>query len=48
MNELATGGTAYAILDLTPGRYGFVSFVVDPATGRPHVDLGMMAELAVT
>lgn len=32
---------------LTPGRYALLCFLPDAATGKPHVQLGMMAEFDV-
>lgn len=48
VNELAAGTTAYALVTLTPGRYGLLCFVEDPATGKAHVELGMTKEFDVT
>jgi uncharacterized cupredoxin-like copper-binding protein len=34
-------------LELQAGEYAFVCFVPDPASGKPHIDLGMIAPLTV-
>ncbi len=34
-------------LTLTPGRYILVCLFVDPGSGRPHVELGMLREITV-
>lgn len=33
--------------DLSAGRYAFLCFLPDPATGKPHATLGMMSEFDV-
>lgn len=44
---LADGMTQDVTLDLQPGAYLLVCFVVDPATGQPHYMLGMEQEITV-
>jgi plastocyanin len=44
---LADGLDATMTLDLEPGNYAFVCFVPDPASGKAHVELGMIGELTV-
>lgn len=44
---LAAGMTQDTTLDLQPGTYLLVCFVVDPATGQPHYMLGMEQEITV-
>lgn len=44
---LADGMTQDVTLDLKPGTYLLVCFVVDPATGQPHFMLGMEQEITV-
>jgi plastocyanin len=44
---IASGATVTMDLDLEPGNYAFLCFVPDPATGRPHVALGMVGALTV-
>jgi uncharacterized cupredoxin-like copper-binding protein len=34
-------------VDLVPGEYAFVCFVPDPASGKPHIQLGMIGALTV-
>lgn len=48
VNMLAPGQTAYALVDFTAGNHGFVCFVTDPASHKPHVALGMAREFSVT
>lgn len=47
VNVLAPGQTAYFVLRSGAGSYGMVCFVEDPASGKPHAELGMVAELVV-
>lgn len=48
VNVFAPGRDAYAVLDLTPGRYALLCFVESPAhDGAPHVMLGMVTEFEV-
>ena len=35
------------LLDLQPGEYAGISFIPDPASGTPHVHLGMIAGVTV-
>ncbi len=42
--ELAAGESQSFPVDLTPGRYGLLCFLTDQASGKAHVELGMMAE----
>ncbi|HET7092488.1 MAG TPA: hypothetical protein VFI22_03395 [Thermomicrobiales bacterium] len=39
----SSGTTVWPALDLAPGRYVALCFVTDPATGQPHVALGMIS-----
>jgi hypothetical protein len=41
------GYTTWAILDLEAGEHVASCFVPDPATGLPHVALGMIAPFTV-
>lgn len=41
------GGTGWVKMDFTPGDYVALCFVPDPASGKPHVELGMIAPFTV-
>lgn len=43
---VAPGG-AQAVVSLQPGQYVALCYVRDPTTGKPHVDLGMIAPFMV-
>lgn len=43
---LTPGETAYPTLTFTP-TYAMICFIEDPATGLPHVALGMVREVIV-
>ena len=47
MGALPAGATGYVDLHLSPGHYVAVCQVPDPATGQPHVLLGMAAPFTV-
>lgn len=47
MAELAPGATGWLRLSRDPGQYLALCFVTDPATGKPHFMLGMIAPLSV-
>jgi uncharacterized cupredoxin-like copper-binding protein len=47
MNGLDPGRSGYATLDLTPGDYAAICLVPDPASGTPHVHLGMVKAFTV-
>jgi hypothetical protein len=47
MNGLDPGRGGYATLDLTPGEYAAICLVPDPASGRPHVHLGMVKSFSI-
>ena len=47
MGWLSPGATAWTEVDLRPGTYVALCFVFDPATGMPHVALGMVDVLTV-
>jgi hypothetical protein len=47
MQALSTGMSGWFTMDLTPGEYVAVCFIPDPHSGRPHIDLGMVATFAV-
>ena len=40
---LSPGQRGIAALDLTPGQYAAICFVPDPASGKEHLQLGMVA-----
>ncbi len=45
---MQTGGiTTWADFDLEPATYAAICFILDPATGRPHVMEGMVSVFAV-
>ena len=41
------GEDGYIDLDLAPGTYLAMCFLADEATGKRHVELGMLAQLTV-
>jgi uncharacterized cupredoxin-like copper-binding protein len=41
------GTTNYVTVDLTPGNYLFICFFPDTKDGKPHVEHGMVKEIAV-
>ncbi len=47
ISAIAPNSTATFDVDLPAGNYAFVCFVPDPATGKPHVELGMIRALTV-
>ena len=47
MGWLSPGATAWTEVDLRPGTYIALCFVFDPATGMPHVAMGMVAVFTV-
>ena len=47
MSPIAPGSTEWLRLSLNPGRYVTFCFVIDPATGKPHVMLGMIYPFTV-
>lgn len=47
LQAVEPGTTAWLELDLAPGTYGAVCFIPDPASGEPHIALGMVAEFTV-
>jgi hypothetical protein len=47
MQALATGMRGWAVLDLAPGNYLAICAVPDPASGQPHLALGMIASFTV-
>lgn len=47
MAAIAPEATATMTLDLEPGEYAFLCFVPDPASGAPHVALGMITAFTV-
>ena len=47
MQGLDPGGSGYLTLDLQPGEYAGICFIPDPASGTPHVHLGMIAGVTV-
>jgi plastocyanin len=44
---IASGATVTMDVDLEPGKYAYLCFVPDPATGQPHAALGMVGALTV-
>lgn len=47
MQALSAGLSGWVTVDFTPGTYVLLCFVPDPATGLPHVALGMYAVVTV-
>jgi hypothetical protein len=42
MQALSPGGAGFVTLDLQPGSYAAICLVPDPASGVPHIHLGMV------
>src|SRR5204863_3888864 len=40
-------GSGFAALDLQPGEYSAVCLIPDPASGKPHIALGMSKSFTV-
>ena len=47
IQALASGKTGWAVLDLSPGYYAVLCFVPDPASGKTHIELGMVSVFTV-
>ena len=47
MARLGPGAIAYLPVELSPGEYVLYCLVSDPATGRPHIELGMFRSIQV-
>ncbi len=47
LGAIGAGQTAWVDLDLAPGEYAAICLVPDPATGKPHLMLGMVAAFTV-
>ncbi len=47
LQALDSGRTGWAGLDLPPGEYIALCFVPDPASGKAHIELGMVASFQV-
>lgn len=47
LQAIDSGRTGWAGLDLSPGEYIALCFVPDPASGKPHIELGMVASFRV-
>jgi len=47
ISPIAPGSTEWLMLSLNPGRYVTFCFVTDPATGKPHIMLGMISPFTV-
>lgn len=45
---IAAGQSSFINLDLKPGQYVAICFIPDPASGKPHVALGMLSPFTVT
>ncbi len=48
VQDMAPGGRAWVEVDLTPGDYAAFCAIPDPATGKPHLMLGMVASFHVS
>jgi hypothetical protein len=44
---LTNGNRSWADFDLRSGGYALACFIPDPATGKEHVDLGMLKTFTV-
>jgi hypothetical protein len=47
MQALPQGEAGWAHLDLAPGAYVAICYIPDPASGKRHMDLGMVKQLTV-
>ena len=47
LTAIEGGATAWVQLEFAPGTYGMICFAPDPATGKPHFELGMTSEFTV-
>lgn len=47
LQAIDSGQTGWAVLDLPPGEYLALCFVPDPASGKEHLELGMIAGFTV-
>jgi hypothetical protein len=47
MGVIAPGTTSWMLLNLRPGEYVAYCYVLDPATGKRHVNLGMISPFTV-
>lgn len=47
MQGLEAGKTGWLVADLTPGTYIAICFIPDPASGKPHFELGMVTPFTV-
>ena len=47
LTGIAAGTTANLDVDLPAGNYAWICFVPDPATGKPHFQLGMVGPLTI-
>ena len=47
LSTIAPGSTDWLMLSLNPGQYVAFCFVTDPATGKPHIVLGMIYPFTV-
>ena len=45
--RMGPGAVAYLPVELIPGRYILFCLVADPATGRPHVEMGMLRSIEI-
>ncbi|HSE28768.1 MAG TPA: hypothetical protein VLA95_11115 [Gemmatimonadales bacterium] len=48
VSRLGPDQEVFLDVTLTPGRYAAVCLIPDPASGRPHTELGMVREIVVT
>jgi hypothetical protein len=47
MQGLSVNSSGFAVTQLQAGNYAVVCFIPDPASGRPHIELGMGKEFTV-
>jgi uncharacterized cupredoxin-like copper-binding protein len=47
LTSIEPGATAWLTPTFTSGTYGLVCFIPDPATGKPHTELGMALEVVI-
>jgi LPXTG-motif cell wall-anchored protein len=47
MQALNPGNSGWVTLDLQPATYVAICFIPDPATGKSHAELGMVAQFTV-
>jgi hypothetical protein len=47
MQGLSVNLSAFMVTQFTPGNYAAICLIPDPASGRSHLELGMIKEFTV-